>query len=97
MSEPLLFKDEVHRVIRACMAVHNDKGNGYVEPVYPHCLEIELTHQGIPFDAQRNFPIHYRGVPLRHTYTPDFLCYEKIVVEIKATKNLADEHRAPKS
>ena len=94
MSEPLLFKDEVYRIIRACMAVHSDKGNGYVEPVYQDCLEIELPHHDIPFDAQRNFPIHYRGVPLRHTYTPDFLCYEKIIIEIKAAKNLTDEHRA---
>ncbi len=76
------------------MSVHSDKGNGYVEPVYQDCMEIELVHLGIPFDSQHNFPIHYRGVPLKHSYTPDLLCYGKIIVELKAAKAIADEHRA---
>ncbi len=94
MPDRILFKNEVYRIIGACLAVHSDKGNGYAEPVYQDCLEIELPHQGIPFDAQRNFRIHYRGVQLRHTYTPDLLCYDQIVVELKAVKVLTDEHRA---
>jgi hypothetical protein len=56
MSDSILFKTEVYRIIGACLAVHSDKGNGYAEPVYQYCLEIELPHHGIPFDAQRNFP-----------------------------------------
>lgn len=76
------------------MAIHSDKGNGYSEPVYQDCMEIELTHTGIPFDAQCNFPIHYRNVQLRHTYTPDLLCFGQIIVELKAVKTLTDEHRA---
>jgi GxxExxY protein len=64
------------------------------EPVYQDCLEIELSSNGIPFDAQRNFPITYRNITLRRTYTPDLLCYDKIIVELKAAKSLAEEHRA---
>ena len=94
MPDPILFKNEVYRIIGACLAVHSDKGNGYAEPVYQDCLQIELPHHDIPFDAQRNFPIHYRGVQLRHTYTPDLLCYDQIIVELKAVKALTDEHRA---
>lgn len=94
MSETLLFKNEVYRIIGACLAVHSDKGNGYAEPVYQDCLEIEFPHHDVPFDAQRNFIIHHRGIPLSHTYTPDFLCYDQIIVEIKAAKSLTDEHRA---
>ena len=74
--------------------MHSDKGNGFVEPVYQDCIEIELRHIGIPFDAQRNFPITYRNITLNHTYTPDLLCYDKIIVELKAAKVLTDEHRA---
>lgn len=94
MSEPILFREEVYRIIGACMAVHTEKGNGYAEPVYQDCTEIELAHHGIPFDAQRNFTITHRGIVLRHSYTPDLLCYEKIIVELKAVKSLTDEHRA---
>ncbi len=94
MSEPILYKEEAYLINGACMAVHTAKGNGYVEPVYQDCMEIELTHRKILFDSQRNFPITYRGITLRHTYTPDLLCFDKIIVELKAVKALTDEHRA---
>lgn len=94
MPDELLYRDEVFRIIGACMAVHKDKGNGFVEPVYQDALEIELEFSAIPFDAQRNYQIHYRDRPLKHTYTPDLLCFENIIVELKAAKALTDEHRA---
>ncbi len=94
MSDDLLHRDEVYRIVGACMAVHKDKGHGFVEPVYQDALEIELELTGIPFDAQRNYQIHYRDRPLKHTYTPDLLCFEKIIVELKAARTLTDEHRA---
>jgi GxxExxY protein len=94
MSDPIPFKDKVFQIIGACMAVHSDKGNGYSEPVYQDCMQIELTHMEIPFDAQRNFPIRYRDIQLKHTYTPDLLCFGQIIVELKAVKILTDEHRA---
>jgi GxxExxY protein len=94
MPEPILYKNEVFQIIGACMAVHSDKGNGFVEPVYQDCMEIELAHLDIPFKPQANFPIFHRGIQLKHSYTPDLLCYEHIIVELKATKTLADEHRA---
>ena len=78
----------------ACMAVHKDKGNGFAEPVYQDALEIEFELNGLTFDSQRNYQIHYRGRPLKHTYTPDLLCFDRIIVELKAAKALTDEHRA---
>ncbi len=94
MPDELLYRDEVYRLIGACIAVHKDKGNGYAEPVYQDALEIELELAGIPFDAQRNYQISYRSRVLKHTYTPDLLCFDKIIVELKAAKALTDEHRA---
>ena len=94
MNDELIYHDECFRIIGACLAVHKDKGNGFVEPVYQDALEIEMELSGIPFDAQRNFPIQYRGRKLNHTYTPDLLCFETIIVELKAAKALTDEHRA---
>ncbi len=94
MDDKLIFRDETYRLIGACLAVYKDKGNGFAEPVYQDAMEIELELSGIPFDPQRNYPIQYRGRTLRHTYTPDLLCFEAIVVELKAAKALTDEHRA---
>ena len=94
MSPELLYKQESYDIIGAAMEVYRDKGHGFVEPVYQHCLEIELAHRGIPFAARREIPLSYRGQPLRHSYIPDLLCHGLIIVELKAAKDLADEHRA---
>jgi GxxExxY protein len=93
MSE-VLFKDESYRIIGACFAVYNEKGCGFLEPVYQECLEIELEYQGIPFRAQEEIPIEYRGKTLRQHYRSDIVCFEKILVEAKAVSNLLDKHRA---
>ncbi|MCG3150134.1 MAG: hypothetical protein PCFJNLEI_03612 [Verrucomicrobiae bacterium] len=90
----ILYKDESYRIMGACFEVYKEKSNGFVEPVYQECLEIEFASQGIPFAAQAELEIHYKGQPLKRRYIPDFLCFEKIIVEIKAVSKLTDEHRA---
>lgn len=90
----ILYADESYKTVGACFNVYNEKGCGFLEPVYQECLEIELEHQGIPFAAQRELKLTYRGRTLRHTYKPDFIVYDKIIVEIKAVSALCDEHRA---
>lgn len=94
MMSEVLYKQEVFQIIGGCFAVYNDKGHGFVEAVYQECVEIELEHLRVPFDAQRELALSYRGRTLRRTYIPDFLCFEKIIVELKAVKELCDEHRA---
>jgi GxxExxY protein len=73
---------------------YKDKGCGFREPVYHECLEIELEFQGIPFLSKPLQTLRYRGRTLVQTFNPDFLCYDKIILEIKAVSALADEHRA---
>jgi GxxExxY protein len=90
----LLYKDESFSIIGACFEVYKEKGNGFVEPVYQECLELELTAQKIPFTAQGALRLTYKGTELKQRYIPDFLCYDKIILEIKAVKQLTDEHRA---
>ena len=74
--------------------MYREKGCGFLEPVYQECLELELRLQGVPFVPQKPLPLEYKGTPLRCKYEPDFLCYDKIVLELNAVKQLADEHRA---
>src|SRR3954464_12268242 len=90
----LLFEQETYRILGACFEVYKEKGCGFLEPVFQECLEIELRMQGIPFVAKKPLGLTYKGVPLVSTYQPDFVCYDKIILEIKALKSLTDEHRA---
>ena len=78
----------------ACFEVHNRQGCGFLEPVYQECLEIELEYQKIPFASQPNLQLTYRERILEQTYEPDFICYGKIVVEIKAVEQLIAKHEA---
>lgn len=93
MSE-LLYKDEAFKIMGACFEVYREKGCGFVEPVFQECLEIELALQGISFVAQPSLALSYKGRPLRSRYTPDFVCFDRMVLEIKAVSALTDEHRA---
>lgn len=90
----LLFKDESYAIRGACFEVYKDKGSGFLEDVYQECLEIEFDLQAIPFVAQPPLGLSYKGKPLRQSYKPDFICYDEIIIEIKAAKNLDDTHRA---
>ena len=93
-KEELIYKDESYTIIGACFAVDKDKGCGFLEPVYHECLEIELEFQRIPFLSKRPQTLQYRGRTLVQTFSPDFICYNKIVLEIKAVSEFIDEHRA---
>jgi GxxExxY protein len=90
----ILYRDESYKIIGACFEVYKQKGCGFTEPVYQECLEIEFSMQGIPFFSQLELELEYKGRPLAQTFKPDFICYEKIIVEIKALSNLIDVHRA---
>jgi GxxExxY protein len=90
----LIYKDESYAIIGACFEVYKDKGCGFLEPVCHGCLEIELEFQRIPFLSKPPQTLQYRGRTLVQTFSPDFICYEKIILEIKAVSALCDEHRA---
>jgi len=90
----LVFKHECYAIIGACFEVYKDKGCGFHEPVYQECLAIEFEHASIPAIAIPGLSMEYRGRVLTQKYFPDFVCYEKIVVELKAVSALNDEHRA---
>jgi GxxExxY protein len=90
----LIYKDESYAIIGACFEVYKDKGCGFHEPIYHECLEIELEFQRIPFLSKPPQTLQYRSRTLVQTFNPDFICYDKIILEIKAVSQLIDEHRA---
>ena len=94
MTETILFKDESYAIQGAIFEVYREMGCGFLESVYQECLEIELHSRGIPFVAQQELQLHYKSNPLRTKFIPDFVCYGQIVVELKAVKDIAPEHKA---
>jgi GxxExxY protein len=90
----LIHANETHALLGACFEVYKEKGCRFLEAVFQECLELELMERGIPFKRQPVLQPEYKGRSLRQSYQPDFVCFEKIVVEIKAVTRLADEHRA---
>ena len=94
MEAKILFKNESYKIIGACFEVYKEKGNGFLEAVYQECLALEFIDQGLSFIEKPRLRLDYKGRHLKQTYEPDFLCIDQIIVEIKAVKQLADEHRA---
>ena len=90
----LIHGEETYRILGACFEVYKEKGNGFLEAVYQECLQIEFEMQGVEFEAQKELSLTYKGRVLHQGYKPDFICMEKILVEIKAVSKLTDEHRA---
>jgi GxxExxY protein len=90
----IIYKKESYAIIGACFEVYNEKGCGFLEPVYQECMTIEFEYQRIPAIAKPSLVLSYRGRILKQTYEPDYVCFEKIIVELKAVSALADEHRA---
>jgi GxxExxY protein len=92
--EDLIYENEAYAIMGGCFTVYKDKGCGFLEPVYQECMEIEFEYLKLPAVAKPALALSYRGRPLKQKYVPDFICYGKIVLELKAVSTLVDEHRA---
>src|ERR1700744_1121074 len=92
--EPLLFAEEAFRIQGAIFEVSRQMGIGFLEAVYQECLTLELAARGIPFAAHRPLTLNYRGQNLQQTYIPDLICFDEIILELKAVQDVAPQHRA---
>ena len=76
------------------MNVFNELGNGFLEKVYQEALAIEFQNNGIPFEREAKIPVYYKNVKLQQEYIADFICYDNIIVEVKAISELTGSHKA---
>lgn len=90
----LILKEEVYQIVGAAMEVANVLGAGFLEAVYQEALGIELKSRALPFVAQPTVRIAYKGRLLTKEYVPDFVCYDQVIVEIKALKGLTTIEQA---
>lgn len=90
----ILFKEESYKIIGAAMEVHRLLGCGFVEQIYQEALEKEFILRKIPYEREKELNVIYKGTTLTKTFKADFICYGKIILELKAVKEFADEHYA---
>jgi GxxExxY protein len=93
-SDGLLYENEAFQIRGAAFEVYRAMGAGFLEAVYQECLELEFSRRGVPFETLKPLSLAHLGQPLRQTYVADLVCYGRIVVELKATRSIAPEHRA---
>lgn len=94
ISENFYKKEENYTIVGLCMEVHRILGPGLLEIVYKDALEIEFKNNNIPFKREKEFFIEYKGVILPHKFYADFIIYDEIILEIKSTKEISNEHIA---
>jgi GxxExxY protein len=90
----ILYKDESYKIIGAAMTVHSELGFGFLEAIYQEALEKEFCLQGILYKREVPLSVHYKGEVLLKHFISDFICYDKIIVELKAISSLNSEYRA---
>jgi GxxExxY protein len=90
----LIHKDEVFKIIGAAMEVHKELGCGFLEAVYQEALELEFQFRKIPYQREAKLDIHYKDNLLKKYYEADFICFGKVIVELKALSNLTSEHES---
>ena len=90
----LIYSRETSRILGICMDVFHELGSGFLEPVYQEALAVALQDASIPFKREQPLTIYFRGHPLQKQYVADFVCLDKIILELKAVKKILPEHKA---
>lgn len=92
MENKNIFQTECYEIVGACTEVHKTLGCGFLEGVYQEALEFEFGKRKIPFERKKELVIYYKDIELQKKYNADFVCYEKIIIKLKACSKLLDEH-----
>ncbi len=87
-------REMTYQIIGAAMAVHRELDHGFLEGVYGDALEIEFKEKMIPYEREKMIEIAYKGNPLKHHYQADFVCFDSIIVELKAVDCITSSHRS---
>jgi len=85
-------KEMTYKILGCCMEVHTELGNGFLEAVYQEALAIVFEEKGIPFEKEKAIDILFKGKILNKKYNADFLCFDEIIVELKACESLSPDH-----
>jgi GxxExxY protein len=84
------YKEESYKIIGACMKVHKLLGPGFLESVYAQALKREFKQQSVPFEREKKLHVFYEGKQLNKYFRADFVCYNTIIIELKAKAYMVD-------
>ncbi len=90
----VIYEKESYKIIGACISVHKELGCGFLEAVYKEALAIEFRNFGIPFEQETSLDIYFKSIKLNKKYIADFICYDKIILELKALGKTTTEHES---
>ena len=90
----LIHEQKSYKIIGACFEVHKELGSGFLEGVYQEALEMDFENLGIPFEREKQLLIYYKNRKLQKRYKSDFICYNQILIELKALNQLTSEHES---
>lgn len=90
----LLFEKDSYMIRGCALEVHKELGCGFLEKVYQDALEIEFRNAGVPYEREKQIKVQYKGETLMHDYYADFVCYESIIIELKAVETVLPIHKA---
>ena len=93
-NDKIIYKEESFNIQGAIFEVYREIGCGFLESVYQECLETELRSRNIPFESQKELKLFYKGREIKQTFKPDLICYDKIIIELKAIKEISKVHKA---
>ena len=93
-QKDIFYKEECFKINNCIYEVNRKLGVGFLEAVYQEALEIELKRKNIPYVSKKELEILYDGIPLRNKYIADLICYEKIIIELKAVSKIINQHKA---
>jgi GxxExxY protein len=93
MDEEYLYKNECYQIIGCCMEVHNQLGGGFREAVYQEALELEFIEQDLPYEREKKMRIKYKKQILKKKYFADFLCFDEVIIELKAVTEITNIHK----
>lgn len=94
MESKIKYQDLTFSIIGAAMEVHRVLGCGFTEPIYQDALEEEFRLRNIPYSREKSFQVTYKDKVLDKTFRTDFVCYDKVIVELKTASDFTDEHYA---
>jgi GxxExxY protein len=94
LEQSLILKNEVYQIIGVALKVHTELGCGFLEAVYQEAFEYELGIANIPYEREKKISIKYNDIILNKKYIADFVCFDKIIIEMKALSKLCSEHES---
>lgn len=94
IEDDLIYKEECYLIVGCCMEVHKKLGCGFKEAVYQEALELEFIDNALDFEREKRLRIQYKGKLLKKEYSPDFVCFDKIILELKAVSELTGIHQS---